>query len=282
MDIRNSLTEQTAKKILGSKIKALEYLSRLNAVDTINPRMSSAEIWSAVCDSWNYEDSKNVIRGMFKETDKYARGKNADVSMSEYIKEWDELGLGKVSWPFSQGDFDGFVQRINSAINVSAADKDTETKLAAIKYRRIKEINTVRNDFIETLIFEKNQSILPTLNHRRGVDFFIDGISYDQKVAKSPTAQFKSHYGDNWRATAIAHPELVAEYLYKHQDEGRFGADSRLLVVYIDEDVSIDKIGETINSTDLAHPSQITFDYNHKLSGPQSYNVSCFVILLHK
>ena len=62
--------------------------------------------------------------------------------------------------------------------------KDDKVKVAAVKYRRIKEINTVRNDFIETLIFEKNNNILPTLNHRRGVDFFINGVSFDQKVAK--------------------------------------------------------------------------------------------------
>ena len=43
-------------------------------------------------------------------------------------------------------------------------DKDEKVKIAAVKYRRIKEINTVRNDFIETLIFEKNENILPTLN----------------------------------------------------------------------------------------------------------------------
>ncbi|KKS16194.1 MAG: hypothetical protein UU72_C0026G0026, partial [candidate division WWE3 bacterium GW2011_GWB1_41_6] len=43
------------------------------------------------------------------------------------------------------------------------------------------------------------------------------------------------HFKDGWRDVAIKKPELVAEYLYKYQDEGRFGADPRLLVVYIDE-----------------------------------------------
>ena len=63
---------------------------------------------------------------------------------------------------------------------------------------------------------------------------------------------------------AIKKPELVAEYLYKFQDEGRFGADPRLLVVYIDEDVSIDKIREIINKTDLNNPLEINFAYKHK------------------
>ena len=43
----------------------------------------------------------------------------------------------------------------------------------------------------------------------------------------------------------------MAEYLYKYQDEGRFGADPRLLVVYLDEDISIQKIQEIIKQADL-------------------------------
>jgi hypothetical protein len=43
-----------------------------------------------------------------------------------------------------------------------------------VKFRRLKEINTLRNDFLETLIFDKNQNIIPTLQHNRGVDFFIN------------------------------------------------------------------------------------------------------------
>jgi hypothetical protein len=231
-------------------------------------------------DSWDYEISKKVIRDIFKETDKYKNGKEADNAMKLLIKEWESLKLGEIAWPFSQGAFDDFVQRINSE-KESGFIKDEKVKAAAVKYRRIKEINTVRNDFIETLIFEKNENILPTLNHRRGVDFFINGISFDQKVAKSPTNEFKRHFKDNWRDIAIKNPELVAEYLYKYQDEGRFGADPRLLVVYIDEDVSIDRIRKIIDETDLDNPIEINFTYKHKIQGEKSYKVPCFVILLH-
>ncbi len=70
-------------------------------------------------------------------------------------------------------------------------------------------MNTVRNDFIKTLIFEKNKNILPTLNHRRGVDFFINGQSFDQKVAKSPTNEFKRKYGQNGRKKLLIILELL-------------------------------------------------------------------------
>lgn len=295
--IKSKLSDDLARKIVGSQEKATEYLLRLNDIKPIPSLkfktitrgknagkkvldLNTKELWKVVVDSWDYEKSKKIIRDIFKETDKYKSGKEADEAMNVLIKEWETLKLGSIAWPFSQGAFDEFVQRVNSEKD-SGLVKDEKVKVAAVKYRRIKEINTVRNDFIETLIFEKNENILPTLNHRRGVDFFINGVSFDQKVAKSPTNEFKRHFKDDWRDVAIKKPELVAEYLYKYQDEGRFGADPRLLVVYIDEDVSIDKIREIINKTDLNNPIEINFTYKHKNLGEKNYKVPCFVILLH-
>ncbi len=75
---------------------------------------------------------------------------------------------------------------------------------------------------------------------------------------------------------------LVDEYLYKFQDEGRFGADPRLLVVYLDEDISIGRIQEIIENTDLEKPLEINFTYKHKNHGEKIYKVKCFVILLYK
>lgn len=294
--IKSKLSDDLAKKIIGNQGNAIKYLEALNQIKPIKSLkyktitrgrnagtkvldLETKELWKNIVDSWDYEISKEVIRDIFKETKKYKNGKEADNAMSVLIEEWNLLNLGDVSWPFSQGAFDEFVQRINSE-KESGLVKDEKVKIAAVKYRRIKEINTVRNDFIETLIFEKNQNILPTLDHRRGVDFFINGISFDQKVAKSPTNQFKIKYKENWREIAIKNPELVAEYLYKHQDEGRFGADPRLLVVYIDEDVSINKIRKTITNTDLNNPFEINFSYKHKVQGEKNYKVPCFVVLL--
>ncbi len=295
--IKSKLSDDLARKIIGNQEKATEYLLRLNKVKPITSLkfrtitrgknigkkvldLNTKELWKVIVDSWDYEISKKIIRDIFKETDKYKGGREADNAMEVLTKEWEILKLGNLAWPFSQGAFDDFVQRINSE-KENGSIKDRKVKVAAVKYRRIKEINTVRNDFIETLIFEKNDNILPTLSHQRGVDFFINGVSFDQKVAKSPTNEFKRHFKNDWREEAIKNPELVAEYLYKYQDEGRFGADPRLLVVYIDEDVSIDKIREIINDTDLNNPIEINFTYKHKTQGEKNYKAPCFVILLH-
>ncbi len=296
MNLKDSFSTQIAKKILGNKDQATSFLLTLQAkkmftlpfktisrgVNKGKKRLdlSTNELWEKIVTNWDYDLGKDIIRNIFKSTKKYKSGKNSHQTMQILLTEWQERKLGTIAWPFSQGNFDGFVQRVNSE-SITGGEKDDKVKKAAVQYRRIKEINTVRNDFIETLIFEKNLNILPTLNHRRAVDFFIDGVPFDQKVAKSPTNEFKRDFGDAWKQHAIESPATVAEYLYKYQDEGRFGADSRLLVVYLDEDVPIDTIEETIQKTDLENPLEITFEYDHKTQGKQNYKVKCFVILLH-
>ncbi len=296
MNLKNNFSTDIAKKIFGNKDNAISFLLELQNQKGFNLpfkeitrgknkgqkilNLNTNELWASIVKNWDFKNGEQIIRNLFIKSKKYKSGKKSYEVMQILLKEWQVLQLGDITWPFSQGDFDGFVQRVNSE-SILGTDKDKKVKDAAVKYRRIKEINTVRNDFIETLIFEKNTNILPTLNHRRGVDFFINGISFDQKVAKSPTNEFKKKYGDNWKKEAINYPEKVAEYLYKYQDEGRFGADSRLLIVYLDEDISIDKIAETIEKTDLENPLEITFQYNHKTQGIKTYKVNCFIILLY-
>ncbi len=299
MNLNLEFSTKVAKKILGNCQNAKNFLLRLQEIKRFDLPfrvltrgknrgekvldLSSSQLWKKVIENWDLEAGGKIIREIFKSTKKYESGKDSFRNMKILIQEWENLKLGSVAWPFSQGDFDGFVQRINSQA-IEGFAKDEKVKSAAVKYRRIKEINTVRNDFLETMIFEKNQNIIPTLSHRRGVDFFINGVSYDQKVAKSPTKKFIKDYGENWKDVAASHPEKVAEYLYKYQDEGRFGSDSRLLVVYLDEDVEIQRIAEIVKSVDLEKPLKVNFCYTHNKGKPTEkdvdYQVNCFVILL--
>lgn len=297
IDISKQFNEEIARKIFGNKENATTYLKKRIEQDSFCSipmknisrgklkgekviDLTGTNIWKIVVDSWDYTKSINIIRDIFKNTTKYKDGIDAVNSMNLLIQEWEGLNLGIISWPFSQGDFDGFVQKINSSNDIGT-EKDEKVKNAAVKYRRIKEINTVRNDYIETLIFEKHETILPTLNHRRNVDYFINAVAYDQKVAKSPTLQFKNKFKENWKEVAIRNPNLVAKYLYSHQDEGRFGADPRLLVVYLDEDVKIERISKLIEIADLINPIEIDFTFKHKIQGMKAYKVSCFIVLLY-
>lgn len=294
MDIKTSISEDVAKKILGNTKNASAFLLELQKVKQFDLaikitksgnnkgkeilNLKADEIWLKITENWEFEAGQKIVRKLFKTTDKYKSGKKSYTTMSILFEEWNRLNLGEIKWSVSQGEFDGFVQTVN-AKRLSRINKDKDVKLAAVKYRRIKEINTVRHDFIENLIFEKNENILPTLSHRRLVDFFIDGISFDQKVAKSPTDEFKEDIGVDWKNYAINHPEKVAEYLYKYQNQERFGADSRLLVVYLDKNVSFERIREIIQETNLENPLEIMF--THKSDKNKPYQVSCFVILLY-
>lgn len=282
-------TEDLAKKIFGNVRTAENYLIALHRRKPIGHltftrsgrlKCSTQEIWRKVVQTWDYAVCKPIVRELFRQTEKYHCGKEACRALRLLIEQWHRLKLGKLAWPFSQGAFDDFVQAINAG-KEDGLIKDEKVKQAAVKYRRIKEINTARNDFIETLIFEKNDDIVPTLGHRKGVDFFIKGVSYDQKVAKSPTKEFMRRFGDNWRQQAIQSPELVAEYLYKYQDEGRFGADPRLYIVYLDEDVSAERIEQLIQQADLDKPLHVSFTYKHKSTGEKHYKVFCYVICLY-
>ena len=282
MNIKQNIDKETVKKIFGSNKYVMEYLIELDIIKggtglKYKKITDITKLIDEVISTWDYPIALKIIRGIFVKTKKYANGKKAKEEIKILIDEWNRLNLGIIKWPCSQKAFDALAQRINNSFE---PDKDKAITKAAIQFRRMKELNTKRNDFLETLIFEKNGTILPTLTHKGGTDYFIDGESFDQKVAKSPTNEFVVEYGTKYREIAINHPEIVAKFLYENQDEGRFGADSRLLIVYIDDDVSPEKIEEIINQTDLNNPIEIKFTYQHEKVGEKDYKVKCFVIIL--
>ena len=133
---------------------------------------------------------------------------------------------------------------------------------------------------MESLIFLKNENIIPTLSNSRGVDFFINGISFDQKVSRSVTNEFKRDFGDCWREIAVNNPAKVAQYLYEYQDEGRFGYSPRLFIVYLDENISPLEAKNTIENINLDKPLDISFTYRHKVKGETAYKTQAFVVLL--
>lgn len=276
IDIKRTINSELVKKIFGNQANATQFLNKLNS--SLRPK-SSQEAYNLIVELWDYNRAIPVIRSLFKETKKYQNGLSGEQNVKILLNEWNSLGFGNIDWPFSQGQFDGFVQKIN-ATNESRTLKDQKVKEAAVRYRRIKEINTERNDYLETLIFLNNENVIPTLCHSRGLDFFINGVSFDQKVARSPTKEFQKNFGDNWKKYAIEHPETVAEYLYTYQDEGRFGAEPRIFVVYLDEDIEPIKIKQIIENNKLDNPYKINFKYKHKSTGEKAYQTEAFVILL--
>lgn len=279
-DIKNRIDFTLVKKIFGNATNGLEFLEKIGQSNILKTKKSQ-EIFNKIVQIWDYQKATPIIRDIFMRSEKYKRGLDGQNTIKILLDEWQNLGFGNLEWPFSQGAFDNFVQSINSE-NIDRISKDEKVKNAAVRYRQIKEINTERNDFLESLIFAKNPNIIPTLSHSRGVDFFINGISFDQKVSRSVTNEFKKDFGNKWREKALKEPHLVAQYLYSYQDEGRFGYAPRLFVVYLDEDISPLEVKDIITNTNLKNPLDITFTYKHKDIGNRTYKTQSFVILLSR
>ena len=85
--------------------------------------------------SWNTTSQADFDEGTYSLVFKaYKSGKEANNAMDVLIKEWQTLKLGDIAWPFSQGAFDEFVQRINSEkengfVKIQAQDSGGKIKV---------------------------------------------------------------------------------------------------------------------------------------------------------
>lgn len=281
MSLKESITSLDIKKIFRNKITKFNYLNELYEEIQLDKAIfvGSQQLDEQIIDTWNYEISKKVIRQLFKNTDKYKYIQGCKNTIDEAINDWKELKLGDFEWPFRAMNFDQYVHRLNRRTDITEIEKDDLLCKDIIKFRRIKNINALRNDYIEYLIFQ-NDNVIPTFGNVSGIDFYIDGNPFDQKVAKSVGNDFINMYGENYRQIAIDNPNLVAVSMYQNQDEERFGDEPRLLIVYLDSDVSSKQIESQLSSINFSQPIQISFDYRHK-DGIRTHNTNCFVVLLH-
>ncbi len=270
------------KKIFQNKENKLEYLRRFFARtgNATQIEKTAAKIDNQIIDTWDYDISKSVIREMFMDTEKYTYISACREVIDDAISAWEEKQLGDFEWPFSAMNFDQHVHQLNRNSELTENEKDAIIARESIVFRRIKNINALRNDYIEFLIFQ-NENVIPTFGNNKGVDFYINGMPYDQKVSKSVGKAFQNQYGDNYRETAINNPSLVAISMYENQDEERFGEEPRLLIIYLDSDVTSSQIEEQLRNINFKEPMQIEFEYRHSNNNILSHQTECFVVLLH-
>lgn len=283
--LMDCITIKEVNKIFDNKERKKEYLERLINEANLLIDIPSTIIGLDRCivDTWDYEISKGIIRDMFFKSTKYLHGINCKDRIDFLINDWYENNFGELDWPFSARNFDGHIARINRNLNVSEEEKDSIVAFDTIRFRRIKDINTCRNDYIESLIVYYNDNVIPTFKHNRGLDFYINGEPFDQKVSRSVGNAFIDTYGERYYRVAIKEPELVAISLYENQDEERFGYEPRLLIVYLDDiDMSNESIEESIMKTDLSEPVHIEFEYRHSNHEIVRYKTYCYVLILRK
>lgn len=261
-----------------------EYLERLFKVKKQDASIekTKVKIDEQIIDSWDYYISKDILREMFFESEKCKFNRDKKKRIDKALKEWNELGLGELKWPFAAEQIDNVVHRLNRREDITEREKDEIISDSIIRFRRIKEINQLKNDYIEYLVITNNENVIPTFGNKRDVDFYIDGVPFDQKVSKSVGGDFKLKYGEDYRTVAINNPELLAISLYEHQDPNRFGADSRFLVVYLDTDMTSDEIESLLKGIDFSSPMSIVFEYEGKDHQKNKYSTSCYLILLHR
>lgn len=282
MSLIDSITINEIRKIFPNnrvKHNYLELLSKYIMVDIEN--LHAADLDNSIIATWEYAVSKKVIRELFLKSEKYKNNRDSGNIISSLTDEWHNMNLGEFDWPFQPRMFDQHVHSINRR-NLAEKEKDNLVATDAIKYRRIKDINARRNDYIEYLIFKNNENVIPTFANKRGVDFYINGEPFDQKVSRSVGRNFIAKYGENYREIAIQKPELVAKCLYEYQDEERFGCEPRLLIVYLDSDLTIENIDHSLANANFQRPINIAFDYRHSDGRTMPYKTYCYIVLLHK
>lgn len=279
----NGITHIEINKIFDNKARKVEYLERLNEEIELQIRISRSisGIDQQIIETWDYEISKDIIREMFFNSEKYLYGMSCKEKINSLMRNWYQNELGALEWPFSAMNFDSYIAKINRLDNHTEEEKDNITALDAIRFRRIKDINACRNDYIESLIVYHNDNIIPTFRHNRGLDFYINGEPFDQKVSRSVGKAFIADYDEDYYDVAINHPESVAISLYENQDEERFDDDPRLYVVYLDSDISTESIEHSIIETNFEEPMRIEFYYTHSNRERIKHRTYCYVLLLH-
>lgn len=283
MSLCDGITCLEVNKIFDNRMRKVEYLEQYSEeVElqlTIPHTLSGID--QMIVNTWDYMISKRVIREMFFNSEKFLYGVDCKGKIDFLIKDWHQKRLGEMEWPFAAMNFDNHIARINRMDNYTEEEKDNITALDVIRFRRIKDLNACRNDYIESLIVYHNENIIPTFKHNRGLDFYINGEPFDQKVSRSVGRAFIDYYGEDYYNTAINRPDLVAASLYENQDEERFDDDPRLYVVYLDTDISSEAIARSIIETNLEEPLEVEFDYIHSNHETIHHRAYCYVLLLH-
>ena len=282
--LTQNITFNEINKIFDSFNRKEEYLNKL-CERTGRGRPLAAYGYGrtdqAIADTWNYEISKDIIREMFFKSEKFLRGLKSKGRIDFLTEDWHNNTLGKIEWPFAAMGFDGYIAGINRRADLSEREKDEIAARGTVRFRRIKDINTCRNDYIESLIVYHNSNIIPTFGHNRGLDFYINGQPFDQKVSRSVGKSFIRTYGDGYRSIALNRPELVAVSLYENQDEERFDQDPRLYIVYLDSDISSKSIERSIIETSFEKPTEVFFNFTHSNGRVTEHRTYCYVLLLH-
>jgi hypothetical protein len=199
---------------------------------------------SEVVRTWDYKKSLSAIRRLFLESKKYKDGLLALQEYESHLKEWPKE-LGEISWKFRS--FDRFVE-----MQVRRGGKWSDQRLvyhkAADNYSFMKHLIHLRNQYIETRVFEENQDLLPVFKHIKKIDFYYKGKPYDLKNSLGMPLSFRKKHGKNWRKFVNLFPKDTIKSLYEEQGNNRFGCEDRVYIVFLNENPDLKNLDYRFNS----------------------------------
>lgn len=204
-------------------------------------RIPKAKAYDIIIEHWDYNIALQFARnelmtvlpnGKYK-YDKYNQYRTAE---RNYRLESQQDNF----WANRQGNLDQTIQQINRRYCISRRTREKLVVEMALNQLSVTHFNALRNDFIEYEIFKNNSEVFPTLKHSAGLDYFVDGVPYDQKVSRSLGAMFEKDYDSHDEAVKAArkNPNKLAQSLFENQDVYRLEKGdicNRLYVVYLDE-----------------------------------------------
>ena len=240
-----------------------------------NFKIPSKEVWEILSQYWDYEFALQFVRHKLSSQNaigcyNYSKWNGYISSEKNYIKELQKLqnGLEKYEWQCKQGSIDQKIQLINRKQKISQRDRERQVKMMALNQLSITKLNTLRNDFIEYLLFLNNEKMFPTLKHSSGVDYFIDGIPFDQKVSKGLGENFVREHGlENSLTVARNNKDKLAISLFNNQDTFRFDNSSvnRIFIVFTDTDISPSEVRFKLKQVQWGQPMSLMGCLNGKV-----------------
>lgn len=294
MNIKVGITKEQVGLILGSKDTQHLFLKKMKDVWNVPVKINRKgvevidtkliDITDFIVENWNYDDARVVLREMFRTTEKYRNGMDSVKVFNHYKSEYFKLGYVDYKWPFVSAQFDSYA--VKTVVYPSAYDETNfdgslkKMQKDIEKFSYLKIFNTLRNDYLEYLIFNADEDIIPTFSHRGGIDYFIHGIGFDQKVSRSVTNQFIDEYGDNWREVALLNPYLVSKYLMELGDESRFSNVPRLFIIDVDGSYELDGIEGKVKEISFDEPQIVSYTYNHSSTGLKVYDCPVICLML--
>lgn len=241
------------------------------------PKITKKNSHEIILKYWDYNEALRFTREEIVKTDsygryiyeKYAHWKYAEQNY-RYTVEVRESVIQNNKNVWRMAPMNAYTEFVRIARIRGISEKKRKEMILEFGNNVVSNIEyqTARNDLLEFIMFETKEEIFPTLIEIKGVDFFYDGVPYDQKVTFGLGAfekQFKTQI-EAFNA-AKKNPKLVLETLFKDQDFTRFNSSNtmnRVLFSFTDLRITPENIRLAIKKLDLNSPFNLTVDFVNK------------------